>query len=128
MIKRLEELGIKYGTIFLLICQSNKEAEGVDNARKNEHGVLRGSREIIDIPASIYLLHRNRRPQRDGENPEDVMELEAGLFAKKTRFKGPARPQVRLLLREEWSLFVPLASEGQNRDAKENNLTSDRPT
>lgn len=107
MIKKIEALGNKYGTIFMLICQSNAEAEGIDNLKKNEHGVLRGSREIRDIPASIYLLHRNRRPQRDGQDPDDVLELDAGLFAKKTRFKGPGKPQVRLLLQEENSLFVP---------------------
>lgn len=109
MIKKIEALGNKYGTIFILICQSNAEAEGIDNLKKNEHGVLRGSREIRDVPAAIYLLHRNRRPQKDGENPEDILEKEAGLFAKKTRFKGPGFPQVKLILQEENSLFV----EGQ---------------
>lgn len=106
MIKKIEALGNKYGTIFVLICQSNAEAEGIDNLKKNEHGVLRGSREIRDVPAAIYLLHRNRRPQKDGENPEDILELEAGLFAKKTRFKGPGYPQVKLILQQENSLFV----------------------
>lgn len=109
MIKKIEALGNKYGTIFILICQSNAEAEGLVNLKHNEHGVLRGSREIRDVPAAIYLLHRNRRPQKDGENPEDILEKEAGLFAKKTRFKGPGYPQVKLILQEENSLFV----EGQ---------------
>ena len=80
--------------------------------------MLRGSREIRDIPASIYLLHRNRRPQKDGEDPDDVLELETGVFAKKTRFKGPGKPQVRLLLREQWSLFVPLQPEGKTASAE----------
>lgn len=109
MIKKIEALGNKYGTIFILICQSNAEAEGLVNLKHNEHGVLRGSREIRDVPAAIYLLHRNRRPQKDGENPTDILETEAGLFAKKTRYKGPGYPQVKLLLQEENSLFV----EGQ---------------
>lgn len=116
MIKKIEALGNKYGTIFILICQSNAEAEGIDNLKKNEHGVLRGSREIRDVPAAIYLLHRNRRPQKDGENPEDILEIEAGLFAKKTRFKGPGFPQVKLKLQEENSLFVELSSDERSGD------------
>jgi hypothetical protein len=104
--KKIEALGRKYGTIFMFICQSNAEAEGLDNLKKNEHGVLRGSRELRDVADTIYLLHRNRRPQKDGENPDDILEKEAGLFLKKTRYKGTSFPQVRLLLQEENSLFV----------------------
>lgn len=104
--KRIEKLGIQYGTIFMLINQSNAEAENLDNLKKNEHGTLRGSREVRDAACSIYLLHRNRRSQKDGENPDDILEKEAGLFAKKMRFSGPGYPQVRLLLQGENSLFV----------------------
>ena len=106
--KKIEALGRKYGTIFIFICQSNAEAEGIDNLKKNEHGVLRGSRELRDVADTIYLLHRNRRTQKDGENPEDILEREAGLFLKKTRYKGTSYPQTRLLLQEENSLFVEL--------------------
>lgn len=112
MIKKIEALAIKYGTIFILICQSNAEAEGIENLKKNVHGVLRGSREIRDIPSSIYLLHRNIRPQKDGENPDDILEKEAGLFAKKTRFKGPGFPQVKMMLQQENSLFVEQVGSG----------------
>ncbi|VVB51619.1 DNA primase [uncultured archaeon] len=104
--KRIEALGRTYGTIFIFICQSNAEAEGLDNLKKNEHGVLRGSRELRDVADTIYLLHRNRRPQKDGENPEDILDKEAGLFLKKTRYKGTSFPQTRMLLQEENSLFV----------------------
>jgi hypothetical protein len=113
--KKIEALGRKYGTIFIFICQSNAEAEGLDNLKKNEHGVLRGSRELRDVADTIYLLHRNRRPQKDGENPDDILEKEAGLFLKKTRYKGTSFPQVRLLLQEENSLFV----EGTLNDASQ---------
>ena len=116
MIKKIEALGNKYGTIFILICQSNAEAEGIDNLKKKEHGVLRGSREIRDVPAAIYLLHRERRQQKNGEDPDDVLELEAGLFAKKTRFKGPGKPQTKLLLQEANSLFVELAPSSASND------------
>lgn len=104
--KKIEALGRKYGTIFIFVCQSNAEAEGIDNLKKNEHGVLRGSRELRDVADTIYLLHRNRRSQKDGENPEDILELQAGLFLKKTRYKGTSYPQTQLLLQEENSLFV----------------------
>lgn len=104
--KKIEKLGIQYGTIFMFINQSNAEAENLDNLKKNEHGKLRGSREVSDAACSIYLLHRNRRSQKDGENPDDILEKEAGLFAKKMRFKGPGYPQSRLILQEENSLFV----------------------
>lgn len=114
MIKKIEAIGNKYGTIFILICQSNAEAEGIDNLKKDEHGVLRGSREIRDVPAAIYLLHRKRRQQKN-DDPDDILELETGLFAKKTRFKGPGKPQVHLLLKEENSLFVELASPAQQQ-------------
>lgn len=117
MIKKIEALGIKYGTIFILICQSNAEAEGIQNLKHDAHGVLRGSREIRDIPASIYLLHRKMRSQSEGENPDDVLELETGVFAKKTRYKGPGKPQCFLTLREEVSLFYPKASPDQEQAA-----------
>jgi hypothetical protein len=110
--KKIEGLGRKYGTIFIFICQSNAEAEGIDNLKKNEHGVLRGSRELRDVADTIYLLHRNRRPQKDGENPQGILELETGLYLKKTRYSGTSYPQTRLLLQEENSLFVELANSG----------------
>ena len=107
--KELEKLAIKYNMIFLLICQSNAEAEGIDNRRKNEHGVLRGNREVQDATASIYLLHRNKLPNRDGEEQPSVLDLEGGIFLKKDRYKGPGKPQVRVALNEACSLFYQTA-------------------
>ncbi len=83
--KDLEKLAVKYDMIFLLICQSNAEAGSIDNLKKNEHGVLRGSREVQDAAASIYLLHRNKLPTRDGENPDTTMELAGGIYLPRPR-------------------------------------------
>ena len=113
MVKKLEEIGLELGCIFILICQSNAEAEGIENIKKNVHGVLRGSREIRDVPASIYLLHRNQVKQDkngdgvDGKVPEDVLELAADIICKKSRFTGPGSPIAKFTLKKEWSLFLP---------------------
>lgn len=114
LIKKLEELAGKYGTIFILICQSNKEAEGIDSQKKDEHGVLRGSREMLDVPSGIYLLHRKRNAQKDGQDPDKLLELECGVFCKKDRYTGPGKPQTRLFLREDVSRFYEMtnASDG----------------
>lgn len=125
MIKQLEALGNKYGVIFLLICQSNKEAEGVQLTRKDELGILRGSREMMDIPSSIYLLHRKRVPQRDGSEPKDLLELNAWMLLRKDRYKGTGAPQVKLLLKPEWSKFVPLAYESSRQKAEPASVLED---
>jgi CHC2 zinc finger/AAA domain len=111
MAKKLEELGKKYKCSFILICQSNAEAEGVENLKKDTLGTLRGSRELKDAVTHIYLLHRKRRPQKDGEDPDRTLELDATLFLQKDRFPGPGKPQVRLQLKEEWSTFLPSERE-----------------
>lgn len=110
--KRIEKLGIKYGTIFLLIMQSTAEAESIDNLKKGEHGKLRGSREVRDAACSIYLLHREQQSQKEGATPDDILTKEAGLFAKKMRFNGSAFPQTKLLLEKENSLFIELSGNG----------------
>lgn len=107
--KELENLGIKYGTIFILIGQSNKEGDSIQMSNRDEHGVLRGSRELQDAAASIYLLHRKRIPVREGENPDDTMDLKAGLFLQKERFKGKGKPQTTLVLNKNESIFYEAA-------------------
>ena len=47
VVKELEAFGVKYGTIFILIGQSNKEGESIKEQRHDSEGVLRGSRELI---------------------------------------------------------------------------------
>jgi DNA primase len=116
-VKAFEQLGIKYGTIFILIGQSNKEGDSIQMSNRDEQGVLRGSREVKDAAASIYLLHRKLLPRKDGEDPDDTMELEAGLFLKKERFKGKGKPQTVLVLDKKSSKFYPKAFEDGNAAA-----------
>lgn len=106
MAKNLEAIGKKHGCIFILMCQSNAEADGLESLKKNELGTLRGSREMQDAASAIYLLHRARRPQKDGENPDDTLELNTMMYARKIRYNGVGKPQAPLMLRKNCSLFA----------------------
>jgi hypothetical protein len=108
--KAIESLGIKYGTIFVLVGQSNKEGDSIQMSHRDEHGVLRGSRELQDAAASIYLLHRKRLPIREGENPDETLDLKAGFFLKKERFRGQGKPQTWLTLDKNCSIFYEYES------------------
>src|SRR5208282_285743 len=105
MIKHLEALGIKYGTIFVLIGQSNKEAEEIKEQRRDSHGVLRGSRELQDVPFATYLLHRKRKPIVEGQETKDLLEMDTDIVLKKDRGRGPGNAIVRLVYKPESSLF-----------------------
>lgn len=104
IVKRLEAMAIKYGTIFVLVGQSNKEAEEIKELRKDAHGVLRGSRELTDVSYAIYLLHRKRKNPGAGE-VKDLLELETDVILKKDRGKGPGNAIVHLIYRPECSRF-----------------------
>jgi KaiC/GvpD/RAD55 family RecA-like ATPase len=104
IVKKLEALGIKYGTIFILIGQSNKEAEDLKELRHDSEGVLRGSRELMDVAYGVYLLHRKKKTNADG-NMKDLLEKEAKLILKKDRGKGPGAAIVNLVFRPECSMF-----------------------
>lgn len=108
VIKRLEEIGLKYGTTFILIGQSNKEAENIKELRKDEYGVLRGSRELIDVAYGIYLVHRKRSPRaaETGTGPEDLLLPEAELLLRKDRGKGPGPSYVPMMYKKDTSRFV----------------------
>jgi hypothetical protein len=103
-IKALELLGIKYGTIFVLLGQSNKEAEDLKEERKDSHGVLRGSKEMMDVSYGVYLLHRKKKNVQSGETKE-ILELETEVILKKDRGKGPGNAVVHLIYRPECSKF-----------------------
>lgn len=105
VVKRLEAMGIKYGTIFVLIGQSNKEAEAIKEVSKDSEGVLRGSRELMDVSYGVYLLHRKRKQARDGQDPNDILELETDVILKKDRGKGPGKSICRLIYRPNCSKF-----------------------
>ena len=103
VVKAIEKMGIKYGTIFLLIGQSNKEAEDLKEARRDSEGVLRGSRELSDVAYGIYLLHRKRKPTAPGEN--QILENDAMFKLTKDRGKGPGSSVVPLYYQPKTSKF-----------------------
>jgi KaiC/GvpD/RAD55 family RecA-like ATPase len=103
IVKRLEALGIKYGTIFIVIGQSNKEAEGVRERGKNEYGVLRGSKELKDVAYGVYLLHRPLLPRTQSET---ILDDKAEFVLQKDRGRGPGPSTVPMLYRRDSSRFV----------------------
>lgn len=105
IVKRLEAIGNKYGTIFILIGQSNKEAEGLKETSRNEYGVLRGSRELTDVAYGVYLLHRPRMPKK-GNETVNLLSPEGELVLMKDRGKGPGKASVPMLYRRDCSRFV----------------------
>lgn len=119
VVKKLEALGIKYGTIFILIGQSNKEAEDLKELRKDSHGNLRGSRELQDVAYAVYLIHRKRRATEG--NPKDLLELDTDIVLKKDRGKGPGNAIVHLIYRPECSKFYEKQSEPSQTGRLEEN-------
>ena len=111
VVKRLEGLAIKYGTIFCLIGQSNKEAEDLKEQRRDAHGNLRGSRELSDVAYGIYLLHRKRKPVVEGQEQKDLLELETEVVLKKDRGKGPGNAVVRMVYDPATSRFLELTNQ-----------------
>lgn len=103
VVKRLEKMAAEYGTIFIIIGQSNKEAENLKEARRDEYGVLRGSRELQDVAYAVYLLHRKRL---DREDSSDLLSTDAELLLRKDRGRGPGPAKVPLLYQKKCSRFV----------------------
>ena len=124
VIKRLEQLGIKYGTIFILIGQSNKEAEDLKEERRDSHGVLRGSRELMDVPYGVYLLHRKRT---GGDERNQVLDPKTELILKKDRGKGPGNAVVHLAYRAEVSKFYEEAFTPATKSGKMSSESEDEP-
>lgn len=115
VIKRLEQIGMKYGTTFILIGQSNKEAEGLKETKHDEYGVLRGSRELIDVAHGIYLLHRKRLGK---ESNKDILSDDAELVLIKDRGRGPGPKIVPLLFLKRCSKFFLRDVTGQEPPAE----------
>jgi hypothetical protein len=90
----LSGLGKKYGCIFAVIGQSNKEAEDLKEKRKDAHGVLRGSRVLYDKAHAIYLLHRKKKV--DGTGQDDLLESDTLVKMEKNRTAGPGAQQIYL--------------------------------
>ena len=90
----ISALGKKYGCVFGLIGQSNKEAEDIKEKRRDSHGVLRGSRVIYDKAHAIYLLHRKNK--EDGTGQDDLLETDTLVKMEKNRTSGPGAQQIFL--------------------------------
>lgn len=124
VVKKLEALGIKYGTIFVLIGQSNKEAEAIKELRHDSEGILRGSRELIDVSYGIYLLHRKKKQAKEGQSLDDILELETDVILKKDRGKGPGKAICRLIYRPNCSKFY-LRATNTGPEPSQPQLSSD---
>lgn len=108
--RKLEELAIKYGCIFIVIGQSNKEAEDLKEVRKDAHGTLRGNREIMDISDSVYLIHRKRNQQAEQQEGVDLLENETTVVLMKGRVQGTTGKYTKMIYKKEHSRFYPLAT------------------
>jgi len=96
-------LGKKYGCIFIMVGQSNKEAEDLKEKRKDSHGVLRGSRVLWDKAHAIYLIHRKKK--EDGTNQDDLLEEDTLVKMEKNRTSGPGAQQIFLTYVRKKSRF-----------------------
>ncbi len=90
----IEQLGKKYGCIFILVGQSNKEAEDIKEKRRDSHGVLRGSRVLYDKAHAVFLLHRKKKENATGQ--DDLLEAETLVKMEKNRTAGPGSQQIYL--------------------------------
>ena len=99
----LSALGKKYGCIFIVIGQSNKEAEDIKEKRRDSHGVLRGSRVLYDKAHAIFLLHRKRKEDATGQ--DDLLEAETLVKMEKNRTSGPGAQQIFLRYERSRSRF-----------------------
>jgi hypothetical protein len=99
----LSALGKKYGCIFCLVGQSNKEAEDIKEKRRDAHGVLRGSRVLYDKAHAIFLLHRKRKENATGQ--DDLLESETLVKMEKNRTSGPGAQQIYLTYNRSRSRF-----------------------
>lgn len=113
-VKRFEAIAQKYHCIFILVGQSNKESDAMKEIRKDEYGVLRGSREIKDVAYSVYLLHRKKSAR---ENSDSILENQAELILDKGRVSGKGQRRVWLEYIRKWSTFVPGTGPNGPKDA-----------
>jgi KaiC/GvpD/RAD55 family RecA-like ATPase len=120
MVKRLEKIGKQYGCIFILVGQSNKEAEDLKEKRRDSKGILRGSREIFDVAHAVYLIHRKKKGD-DATDTTDLLEEEATVTLEKNRTSGPGRQLVKLRYNRNHSRFYLLENQGSGIIEPESN-------
>ena len=101
--EKLEALGKKYNCLFIIVGQSNKEAEDIKEQRRDSFGVLRGSRVLQDKAHAIYLLHRKKK--EDATRQLDGLETATVLKMTKNRTAGPGFQQIYLEYNRERSRF-----------------------
>ena len=104
MMKRLEKIAKQYGCIFILVGQSNKEAEDLKEKRRDAKGVLRGSREIFDVAHAVFLIHRKKKSD-ESTDKRDLLEAETEVTMEKNRTAGPGQQLVKLRYVYEHSRF-----------------------
>lgn len=119
----LSALGKKYGCIFILIGQSNKEAEDIKEKRRDSHGVLRGSRVLYDKAHAIFLLHRKRKEDATGQ--EDLLEAETLVKMEKNRTSGPGAQQIFLQYVRKESRFYLQERSGSDTVPEESGNQGD---
>lgn len=114
--RELEALAIKHKMIFVIIGQSNKEAEDLKEVRKDAQGTLRGNREITDISDAVYLIHRKRNANaQPGDVAVDLLENDTTVVLVKGRVQGMTGKFCRLLYKKECSKFYEVdANRDQN--------------
>ncbi len=121
MAKRLEKIAKQYGCIFVLVGQSNKEAEDLKEKRRDSKGVLRGSREIFDVAHAVYLIHRKKKGD-DAVDTTDLLEVETTVTMEKNRTSGPGRQLVKLYYNRDHSrFFLQERSESDSVSKDSNN-------
>jgi replicative DNA helicase len=131
MAKRLESIGKKYGCIFILVGQSNKEAEDLKEKRRDSKGVLRGSRELVDVAHAIFLIHRKKKGD-DATDKRDLLEAETVITAEKNRTSGPGSQVVFLQYAREHSKFYlqekkESGNMGNESGSNQEDLSGDQP-
>lgn len=120
MAKRLEKIAKQYGCIFILVGQSNKEAEDLKEKRRDSKGVLRGSREIFDVSHAVYLIHRKKKGD-DATDTTDLLEAETTITMEKNRTSGPGRQLVKLHYNRDHSRFYLQEGGNSSNVTKESN-------
>lgn len=116
--REIRALAEKHKMIFIIIGQSNKEAEDLKEARKDAHGVLRGNREITDLSAAVYLIHRKRSPETSAAGgPVDLLEKETSVILVKGSIQGPTGKFCSLTYKKECSRFYEVSLPPQQNEA-----------
>lgn len=123
--KRIKNMAVTYGLIFVVVAQSNKEGQSVKNLKNDEHGVIMGSTSLSSDAHAVYLLHRKVLPVDDPANPPvDRLSNDSDIILKKVRTKGPGNAFTRLIFNGKLSTFAEQAFQKPPSAAVENDPDS----